>query len=200
MIDNNTVGFWVFNKTGNIPNSAVGKSAIAVANDLVPHGGLTQVDGHCDYAIQGDGSTGYYTSANSTGFPVGASEREVDFLFTGNAKGVAQDMIVFGTNSTTDMVMLGLVTTNLSIYLNGTTYDTGFVIETDRIYLLSVTYNGSVFSVYMNGNKIYSVNITLVTGLSVVTIAKYNQGSSSYSSCIIPFFIICILYLVHTVK
>lgn len=85
--DDNTIGQWRFNLNGDVqvPNYAVGKSAIAVANNLVPHGGLARVDGYVDYAVKGDGSTGYYESQNNTGFPTGSADFEVMMLLNVDA-------------------------------------------------------------------------------------------------------------------
>ena len=53
------------------------------SNNLTKTGTVTQVNGWAaDYAGKGDGSTGYYASANSTGFPTGAAVRQLDFVVT----------------------------------------------------------------------------------------------------------------------
>jgi hypothetical protein len=101
-VDANTVGLWIFNQTTAgvaIPNSAVGVSSIAVANDLTPFGGLTSVDGHFDYAIKGDGTSGYYISANSTGIPTGALEFHHTCLFTPKSFAATQYLLSYGTHT-----------------------------------------------------------------------------------------------------
>ena len=105
-IDDNTIGLWVFNKSGNIPNSAVGLSKLAVANDLVPSGGITVVDGHADYAAMLNGTDGYYKGSNSTNFPSGAAERELTIGFNMNSlpSGVAH-LCGFGTPTTVGAIL-----------------------------------------------------------------------------------------------
>ena len=82
-IDNNTVGFWVFNETevgAVVPNVAVGTSVSAVENDLIPFGGIKSVDGWADYALQTDGINGRFVAQNNTNFPTNVLE--INLMFT----------------------------------------------------------------------------------------------------------------------
>ena len=96
-IDNNTVGLWKPNGDATCPNLAKGISSIAVDNDLVKSGTVTAVDGRDGgYAGKSDGTSGYYTSANSTGFPGGASEVEVTFLCTCQSVSGIRMIVTYG--------------------------------------------------------------------------------------------------------
>lgn len=176
MIDNNTVGFWVFNKTtagANIPNSAVGISSIAVANDLVPTGGITSVDGWCDYASKLDGTSGYYVTQNSTGVPIGNNTREFTLMFTVN--NVASRSNVLLTNSSGWQINFDS-TGNIG-FNNGTNYASGYIVEVGKTYKLKVHLNSGSVSIYVNGILIYVGSITVSTTASNIYVGNYLSGS-----------------------
>lgn len=188
--DNNTIAQWRFNQTvagAVIPNYAVGKSSIAFANNLIPSGGLTSVDGNTDYAIKGDGSTGYYTSANSTGFPIGNSEREVDIQFTVNSITGIQNLWLYGTPSTS---IIQFYTSGSRVCLsNGTaTYDTGFDVGIGKIYLVSTLYDGTNLKIYIisinGGGLVYTLPLTLTTAAGNLYVFRANSAVQ-YSSATI---------------
>ncbi len=174
MIDNNTVGFWVFNKTGNIPNSAVGLSSIAVANDLVPSGGTTLVDGHCDKSVKLDGTSGVLVSQNNAGIPIGSNVREFTIAFTVDAIANRQSVLI--TNSSGWQI---LHDSNGNIgFNNGTAnYYSGFTVEVGKTYKLKVHLNSGSISIYISGVLIYTGAVTVNTTASNIYVGNYLSGS-----------------------
>lgn len=185
MIDDNTVGFWVFNKTGNIPNSAVGKSSIAVANDLVPTGGLTLVDGWVDHAIQGNGSTGNYTSANSTGFPIGASEREVNILYTPSSLTGQLSLIAYGVASGTAGFWINTLGSRLTVTNATTNYNSTYDLDIGKINVISIGYDGANLYVSVNGVKIYTAPATFITTASNLYVLRRSDSAVWFNNGII---------------
>lgn len=188
-IDDNTVGFWVFNQTraeANIPNSAVGVSSIAVANDLVPTGGITSVDGWADYAIKLDGTSGYYTSQNSTGIPIGASAREFSVMFTVNSIPTSAEGYIysFSTSNRFDL-NINRNTGILNVVFASTSYPTGYAVEVGKTYKVDVKYTSGILYVFINGVQIYQQTITLATTGAVLTVGRYTTGS--YSNIILHY-------------
>lgn len=182
MIDNNTVGFWIFNKTtagANIPNSAVGVSSIAVANDLVPSGGITSVDGWCDYASKLDGTSGYYVSQNSTGIPIGANVREFSIMFTLNAiNNTNNHLLNMGSASGTAGFELFYQSTGVLFVNNGgTDYSTGFTVEVGKTYKVTSKITGTTISVFINGVLIYTGAFVVNTTATNLSVGRYITGS-----------------------
>ena len=179
MIDNNTVGFWVFNKTGNIPNSAVGVSSIAVANDLMPAGGITSVDGWFDYASKLDGTSGYYVSQNSTGIPIGTNVREFTLMFTVNAiNNTDNHLLNMGAYSGTSHFALFYTSTGVvGVYNATTSYDTGFTVEVGKTYKITSKITGTTISMFINGVLIYTGAFTVNTTATNLYIGKHHTGS-----------------------
>lgn len=151
-VDNNTVALWKFNQTAagtHIPNSAAGISSIAVANDLVPSGGLTSVDGWNDYAIKGDGNTGYYTLSNTTGIPAYASPFHLQVFIPNFTGGVTQCFYHDGVRK---------VATDASNNLLIGGVNTRYTLENGKAYLIDFkgaggTTNGNVS---VNGFNVYT--------------------------------------------
>ncbi len=185
--DQYTVGQWIFNTTGAIANSAVG-NGLAVANNMTPAGTVTLVDGWADYGMQGDGSTGYYTSANSTGFPTGVQEREMGIVYTSWSLTGYQDIAIYGTNSN-NFFYIVLIGTRLYCGYNGTTNgDTGFDLEIGKTYFISYCYDGSVTKVFVNGSLIYTASgLTLTTGSSALYIFRSNTVNTAFCNGIIHY-------------
>lgn len=187
-IDNNTVAMWIFNQTtagAAIPNSAVGLSGIAVANNLVASGGLASADGRIDHAIKGDGTSGYYTSQNLTGFPTGANTVGMAAMFTVNLVPTTIRFIAgYGTASTSRAfgAYVG-ANGNIYIYTNASDIDTGYAVTANTEYLLELYYNGSVFTVYINGSPIYTSGvITLNIGTTFnFTVLRHPTTASYYA-------------------
>ena len=185
-IDNNTVGFWVFNQTTSgavIPNSAVGVSSIAVENNFTPAGGIAAVDGWIDYAMKADGSSGYYVSDNYTNFPSGAAVREIDLLYTYKSTGG----YLFGYGSAANLCQFSVIATSdvVCLDLYGTSVSTGFTLNSGQTYLFNFLYDGSYLYFYVNGSLVYKYAATLTTTAAVLYIfrrssATYNNGTMHY--------------------
>lgn len=184
--DNNTIAQWRINSSGNIVNYAVGRSSIAVTNDLVPSGTLTKVDGWLDYAIQGDGSTGSFTSANSTGFPTGATEREIDFLITAATKATAQALFYYGAVSSTNLFGLELKSTGNFDFDNYAHTDLGYTTDGMKVYWGCLQYDGANILLYINGVLVYKGAATLATTASVLNVLRH-PNSTDYSSSTIHY-------------
>lgn len=181
-IDDNTVGFWVFNQTGagaNIPNSAVGVSSIAVANDLVPTGGITQVDGWADYATKLDGTSGYYTSQNSTGIPIGASAREFSIMFTVNTVNMGRTSYILSMGGATGSSLFSLYmdTDNTLAISTVAVTSTGYKLDIGKTYKAVIRYNGTTVEITVNGNLILTRSLTLTTTATTLKIGNYVNGS-----------------------
>lgn len=179
-IDNNTIGLWLFNQTvagANIPNSAVGLSSNAVDNDLVPHGGITSVDGWLDNALQLDGTTGYFTGSNVTNFPVGTAEREINVLLTIN-KISAGYFFAYGTTGTGASVLLGM---NAAGYLIVDFYsaltNTNFMLEVGKTYLVTYKHDGAFCYIFINGVQI----LKLACAYATASTGAFSIGTISYS-------------------
>lgn len=188
-IDNNTVAMWIFNQAQNahVPNSAVGKSSIAVANDLVPTGGLTVVDGWFDKAIQGDGTSGYYSGSNTTGFPTGANQFEINSEFTYYSGG--------GSAGNTQLFCLGNANSYIQIYSNSdylyifemaTGQTTNYQLKNGNTYLVTVKYDGSNLSVLVNGTLVFAITVTLAVTAGTIYVLSATS-SMNFSKFIIHF-------------
>lgn len=168
-IDDNTVGFWIFNKEPAVavPNSAVGLSSIAVANDLTPSGTFTRADGLADYAIKGDGTTCTYTAANVTGFPTGTAEWEVDMLYEVGVLTSNKTTWFLGTASGASGAQMQMV--------NGVVYVGGFSSLANTTYSLTqgklehfvAQGDGTNVYLYAGGHLVYSgaFALNIVAGL-----------------------------------
>ncbi len=182
-VDDNTVAMWIFNQTtagANIPNAAVGKSAIAVANDLIPHGGITSVDGWADTALQLDGTTGYFIGSNSTGIPSGSAEREVITLFTLNAIGTAGGIIydTGGTAGSNAFRIFHTETGEIKVTNYASNITTGYTASIGRTYLLKVAYDGTNVIVSINGALLGKFPLAISNVETVPTIGKYVGGGA----------------------
>ena len=188
-IDNNTIGMWIFNKDAgeNVHNLAVGKSAIAVANDLISVGGIMSVDGRCDIASKLDGTTGYFTSQNSTGLPIGASAREVNILWT--CKNSAATECIASYGGTAGSALMLLTSGGKFVLSNGSTtiLDSGFVVENEADYYITFKYESGVMTIYVGGKLIASVSVTLTTVAGILYVGKASVGTAYYTSGIIHF-------------
>lgn len=162
-IDNNTVGFWVFNPTtagANVPNSAVGVSSAAVANSFVPSGGISSVDGWADYGLKTDGVNGYFELQNNTGFPSGLTEFEINLLFTPEIMDGTADYIFCYAYSNFTMY----IDTNGMLVVNGTS--TGYAVDVGKTILITVQSDTRNLYVYINGKLIYTQAVAVTLTLS----------------------------------
>lgn len=146
--------------------------------DLTRNGGVTQVDGWIGYAGKGDGSTGYYVSANSTGFPTGAAAGEVEVVFTPVVDGAIQWQIA----NTNYAFLLGQHSNNNLIIGDnvGSLIDTGYTLETGKTYYVVKQYDGVKDNVFVNGSLIYSATITRNTVAGVLYVGR-NVGGTNFS-------------------
>ncbi|WP_196602170.1 hypothetical protein [Pectinatus frisingensis] len=175
LIDNNTVGLWKFNNTvagGNIVNSAVGISTLAVANDLTPHGGITSVDGWADNALQLDGTTGYFLGSNLTNFPTGALPFEINALLSIVSYTNTAYLFTYGYTSNATSISFYIDTSgNLYIVRAGAGVNTQFILQLGIVYLISLQYDGRTLSLSINGTMVWSetinLNITNTAGLKL---------------------------------
>ena len=188
-VDNNTVGLWIFNQApgASVPNSAVGLSSIAVANAMVPTGGITRVDGRCDYAAKGDGTSGYFASQNSTGLPIGASAREVNILWT--CKNSAATECIASYGGTAGSALMLLTSGGKFVLSNGSTtvLDSGFAVENEGDYYITFKYESGVMKIYVGGKPIASVSVALTTVAGVLYVGRASVGTAYYTSGIIHF-------------
>lgn len=189
-VDANTVALWKPDSTSSCPNLAVGVNGntLAVANALVKSGTVTSVDGlFGGDAAQGDGSTGYYISANSTWFPSGASEREFSVCFSANTNGVVQTLFSYGTTGTNTTFTLFVDTANkLQVsYGSSSASETGFTLEAGKVYIATLQYTSDgTINIFVNGSLIYALSVALATGYSPLNIFRNFAGTQYYSSTI----------------
>jgi hypothetical protein len=192
-VDANTIvryDFTNWDGVSPIPNSAVGVNGntIAVANNLIltnptPGTSLKRVDGHLGYAMQGDGSTGYGVSQNSTGFPLGANTRGMEVLYTHKVNGAVQIICSYGGNTPSTGYYLHVLSTNsLAIADNTTTFDSGFTLEDGKTYMIALYNDGLKSYLYVNGSFIYSVSQVPITIAGSLYIFRYQPSPSTYLS------------------
>lgn len=167
-IDNNTVGMWVFNQTAGaaVPNSAVGVSSIAVANNLTPTGTFTRVDGRFDYAIKPNGTNAYFTGANYTGLPAGNVDTYCRFMVTIDSISSGNHWYVtYGTQANSQAMMLLRQGSRLVVDYYSAVRGTGFDLEVGRTYLIECGYTApyGVF-VRVNGSVVWTSQEYLVFG------------------------------------
>jgi len=187
-LDDYTIGFWEFNQTtsgATIPNTATSYSSNAVANALTPTGGVSAVAGWCgDYALKLDGTSGYFVGANTTNFPSGTAEREINCLFTVNKINTSaqQTLFFYGALSTGNGFGL-TITTSGYLMLDGynSNITTSFIVETGKTYLAKIQYDGSYVYLYINGSLIYKGSWTPSTTLTYSMYVGALPGVSQYS-------------------
>ncbi|MDR3563312.1 MAG: hypothetical protein P4N59_18020 [Negativicutes bacterium] len=168
--DTGTVNRWIIDGSATIA-STVG------TNNLTKTGTVNQVDGWIGYGGQGDGATGYYTSANSTGFPTGAAVREVDFVVTiANITANYTALVGYGVeySSTAEFEVLIDTTGQFVMWFSGSSpnWSTGYVVSIGQTYYVSVTYDGITVKMYVNGQLIGSYVVALATTAGILRINK----------------------------
>jgi hypothetical protein len=192
-VDTNTVALWDFrNWDGSSPivNSAVGVNGntIAVANALTKGGTVSKVDGWLGYAAQGDGSTGYFSSANSTGFPTGSTEKEANALYTRNANSSSETIFSFGNSdaSATFNVIVSATGEILVSTPSGSSVGTGYIMDAGRTYLVTHQHDGSYSYIYTNGILVAKVANAISPVAAVMQILR-NVNNANYSKGVIHF-------------
>ncbi len=159
-----------------VPNSA----SAGVANNLTPSGTVARVDGRKGFARKGDGSSGYFASANSTGFPTGTNTRELVYFFTCNSISEQKRLISTG-HSNPYWYCLYQLNANLYVTVNSSDYDTGFAMEVGKQYLCNFQYDGTTIKLFVNGILIYTLTVSLGTigqQLHVLTSGQLSSFSS----------------------
>lgn len=180
-IDDNTIGFWIFNKTiaGDVvPNIAVGKSAVAQKNDFIPYGGITSVDGWADYSLQTDGLTGYFELQNNLGFMTGVVPFEYNILVTPDKIDGSTDFIFNYAGNVTTIY----INSSGLLYCGG--QNTGYICETGRTFFLTYQYDGRIVYVYIDGRLVFQVTINI--SLSLNTSQNTRIGCAYDKSDMLP--------------
>lgn len=179
--DAGTVCRWIIDGSATIA-STVG------SNNLTKSGTVTQVDGWIGYGGKGDGSTGYYTSANSIDFPIAGQEKEIDIKFTPKTLSGTKVIANYGGSSIT-LLTIYTIGTRLHLSDGNTAVDTGFDFESGKTYSLSVLGNTSnIYYVYINGSLVYT-STAYFTGLNagVLVLGKAAFSSNYYNDCAIHY-------------
>lgn len=180
-IDDHTLGFWIFNKTiagENVPNIAVGRSAIAQDNDFIPYGGISSVDGWADYALQTDGLTGYFELANNLGFMTGVVPFEYDILITPDKIDGSTDYIFNYAGNVTTIY----INSNGLLYCGG--QNTGYICETGKTFFLSFVYDSRIAYIYIDGRLVFQVTVNW--NLSLNTSQNTRIGCAYDKSDMLP--------------
>lgn len=173
-----TVCRWIIDGSATIA-STVG------SNDLTKSGTVTQDVGWAsDYAGKGNGSTGCYTSANSTGFPTGAAARELDVIFTtGTDITTLQQVAEYGAGG-----FFGVVIESgyLKIWNNSgsATVTTGYALEASKTYYVAHAFDGTTCRVYVNGELIYIETAAYTTTATVLGVFSQSTGANKFSGTI----------------
>ena len=165
--DSNTVLRYVFNEaSGQVIDSS------GNGNDGNAYGTITrQVDGWADYAVKGDGGTGYITSSSSITAPIGAAAREMDIIFTPYSLTSVNYLCMYGGTSTGRAFGIYILASgNLGIDFYGSAYDTGYNLSIGQTYYVAFCYDGTNFTVFVNGNKVYSLSGTIATTAAALKI------------------------------
>lgn len=175
--DAGTVCRWIIDGSADIA-STVG------SNNLTKTGTVTQVDGWIGYGGKGDGSTGYYASANSTGFPSGAAAFEVDLVITAIPTSAIQ---AFTQDGNYAMGVFINASNNLNILDDSSgLVDTGYPLETGKTYYIGRQYDGLNDIVFVNGQCVYKVPRSRTATAGVLYVLR-NSTAAYYSSSILHY-------------
>lgn len=163
--DDGTVCRWIIDSSPTI-TSTVG------SNTLTKSGTTTQVNGWAnDYAGQGDGSTGCYTSVNATGLPSAAYYAQESFLIVTTFKLTASGRrcpIVLNGGGSLGIEFGTYRNTGLALYYHtgggNSTLDTGFDCEDGKTYAIEVQVVSAGLVVSVNGQKIYKYTGAVYAG------------------------------------
>jgi len=191
VVDANTVCRWIIDGSSTIENSAIGVNGntIAVSNVLTKTGTVTPVDGICGgNAGQGDGSTGYYVSANSTGFPVGTAVRTLRALWTCRSVTIVYETIIgYGATGVSQGFDIVSMNGTLTFYDNTNSYSTSYSFAIGQTYLIEVGYDGSNLICLVNGKQIYKVAYSMATVASVAYILRNSGASNGFSNGVLHY-------------
>ena len=164
-----------------VPNSA----SAGVANDLSITGTVSQVDGRRGYARKGDGSTGNVNSANYTGFPTGASVRELSVLYTVNLIATRQFIVQYGNSNLFHLEQTAANTIGISSGTGVT--DSLYTVELGKTYWILANYNGTTIRLYINGTLIFTSTVALNTGTLCPLRLFAIDGTSLFANCTIHY-------------
>lgn len=177
--DANTVARWVIDGSATIANSAVG-NGLAVTNSLTKAGTVTQVDGWVGYGGKGNGTTGGYASANTTGFPLGSADRGLTILYTHKQTGAIQIIFGYGGSGVGQGCYIYVTASgNLSWADNSTPYDTGFTLENGKTYIIEYGVTSLMAYTYVNGFLVHTYPAVWATTTGVTFALK---GHTTYFS------------------
>ncbi len=176
--DGNTVLRYVFNEaSGQVIDSSGNLNHGTVTGTVT-----RQVDGWADYAVKGDGSTGYVTSTSSINFPTLALARTIDAVFTVNRISASEMIVEYGGTSSGTRFGIDNVSGELEIDLYSLIYDTGYTLEVGKTYYVSACYDGSKILVYVNGLLIFTQTVTLATTAGVLRVLTVTGTAAYFSS------------------
>ncbi|MDR3561752.1 MAG: hypothetical protein P4N59_10000 [Negativicutes bacterium] len=176
--DSGTVAQWILDGSANPVSTPVG-------NNLTRSGGITQVDGWIGYGAQGDGSSGYYVSANSNGFPIGAAARTLRVLWT--CRSASAGVIIAGYGGTTGSSFQIYNNGGILAFYDGTnTINSGFNFSVGQTYLLEVGYDGANIVFFVNGKQVFKGAYSATTVAGVLYLMR-NSLAPGYENGIIHY-------------
>ena len=185
--DAGTVCRWIIDGSATVANTASDPSKGGI---LTKTGTVDAVDGWAaDYAGKGNGSTGYYTSANSTGFPTGTAIRELSALVTIVGYGTAANPQIagYGAHAATQYFGVCLDATNqINIAIYGNYYNSSYIVEVGKTYLISLGYDGTNLLLKVNDALVYSTPSAINTGAGNACFLV-TPWSTAYSACILHY-------------
>lgn len=177
--DAGTVCRWLIDGSATIA-STVG------SNNLTKNGTVTQVDGWIGYGGKGDGSTGYYVSANSTGFPTGTSARNLRVLWTCRSVSINEIIVAYGSTVAGSAFKIRNVSGSLKFADNASDIDTGFALTIGQTYLIEMGYDGANLICLVNGKQVYKSAYTVSTTAGVLLVMR-DTSANYYSNGIVHY-------------
>jgi hypothetical protein len=165
-----------------ITNSAVGVGSLAVVNNLVKTGTVTQVAGLLDYAGRADGTSGYYTSSNSTNFPTGLSPVvELGIVITISPYVGQKHLLTFGVAG----VYFGIAqysATSLTVIVQNTALPNPiFPVIAGETYYMVYQSTGEGVNLFINGRLVYAWKGAFTVTAGSLNVFRY-VGGGYYSN------------------
>ncbi|MCP3686571.1 MAG: LamG domain-containing protein [bacterium] len=171
-IDFSEVGSTTQYDKGPLANNATGTSA----------GLVTSTGGRYGSGAVLNGTTDYFTLANSTGLPTGAAVRTMEALVKIDDI-TLQDGVIFryGTETEDDVFALEQDDAAFRIFTNNDSSYTGNILAEGNWYLIQVTYSGTQINMWVNGEKVITNDaITVNTASGTTPYIGSRGGSSDY--------------------